>query len=680
MTTPVQLISGLGGAIGSDYRQSRSQLDFVEYGGKVSRLNLVRRVIAVASQGSAVIQGTYAFDFDLGVSPTTLSATTDVFWHQKTSTSRSLDPQNGAKIVNLGVVDWSSVNHVTLQNLTYGSAPINGNADATNELVTGDVFAVLTQGGNYAKVRVTAYGYDLHIEWVTYQLAPRYEVLGTGYNAPEDIRVTSGEKLAYVTERSGNLLRVNLLSANRTAATVVAGGLTAPHQIALDEAHNQAYVVEYAAAGRLLRIDLTSGVSTAIVSNLDHAVGLLITSDLAFAYVSEQTTGPDGGRVSKIALNTGARTTVAAHLTSPFMLSWFDASESAILVPERDPANRVSLINLSAVPATVTPVATGLPVRPSSAAVTIPGQILVCSNDEIDRVDLAGISTSVSGLLFLGIGHVPADKINPTTGRATTDPGYFFQVTDVPFGGTLPLLVNHQKAWLDGARYYRVVVDGTAKLDTYADYKVNPSTNASSLVTVAPTTVGTAGGGFYPVHPPQDLFLWQHPSLGDMLSTTGLSNGLHNIRIDFFNAAGGFIESSVTTRVLIDNNHCSATIALPTLNGNTANPMCGTMNYGQDTTGTVVMGYTATHPTGNATFSFTLLKGVNALTLPGVTHGSVNAVTPPLSVSDTVAHLLGSCTIAGFAEYVYCAATAIDGWSRLSQYDASAAIAFVLAP
>jgi hypothetical protein len=45
-----------------------------------------------------------------------------------------------------------------------------------------------------------------------------------------------------------------------------------------------------------------------------------------------------------------------------------------------------------------------------------------------------------------------------------------------------------------------------------------------------------------------------------------------------------------------------------------------------------------------------------------------------------VAHLLGSCNVAGFAEYVYVWATINNGWWRQGQYDASAAIAFVLAP
>ena len=56
-----------------------------------------------------------------------------------------------------------------LKALTYGTDPINGSDDATNLLVPGDVFAVLTSEGNYAKVLVVEYGRLLTIQWVTYQ-------------------------------------------------------------------------------------------------------------------------------------------------------------------------------------------------------------------------------------------------------------------------------------------------------------------------------------------------------------------------------------------------------------------------------------------------------------------------------------------------------------------------------
>ena len=53
---------------------------------------------------------------------------------------------------------------------------------------------------------------------------------------------------------------------------------------------------------------------------------------------------------------------------------------------------------------------------------------------------------------------------------------------------------------------------------------------------------------------------------------------------------------------------------------------------------------------------------------------------PAAPFDDTVAHLLGTCTVAAFAASVYVAATANTGWSRCSQYDRSALEAFALAP
>lgn len=50
------------------------------------------------------------------------------------------------------------------------------------------------------------YRYDLTIQWVTDQLEPAYAVLGSGYELPEDVRVSVTVCFAYVTERTGNLL------------------------------------------------------------------------------------------------------------------------------------------------------------------------------------------------------------------------------------------------------------------------------------------------------------------------------------------------------------------------------------------------------------------------------------------------------------------------------------------
>ena len=103
-------------------------------------------------------------------------------------------------------------------------------------------------------------------------------MLGTGYNQPEDVKLSVDGVHAYVTERTGDLVKVALASANRGSATVIATGMTAPQQLFLDEAHNSAYVVQYASPGSLLQINLTTGVKTAITSALTNPVGLVLSA------------------------------------------------------------------------------------------------------------------------------------------------------------------------------------------------------------------------------------------------------------------------------------------------------------------------------------------------------------------------------------------------------------------
>jgi hypothetical protein len=667
------LATGLGGAIGCDLRRAQNQLLFVEYDGKLSRLNLFRTGTIVSS-GSGILHGTWSFDFDAGAEVAS-GAAADVWWEQQTAVLRQLVGRNGATLVNLGHVDFAALTPDTLASLTYAGAPIDGNHNATNQLTTHDVFAVHTTAGNYAKVKVVAYGYDLHVHWVTYQLDSPYQVLGTGYTNPEDVKASSDGAHAYLTERSGDLVKVALANADRAMATVVCSGLTAPQQLVLDEPHDAAYVVEYAPAGTLSRIDLTSGTKVALLTGLDHAVGVVLSSDLQSAYVSEQTTGADGGRVSRFDLTSGTRHGLVTGLTAPFFLAWLDTAETSLLVSERDPANRVTMIDVATASSHV--VADGLPARPSSVATLSAGQLLVCSDQSIEEIDLAGVFQPV-GPLLMGIGFVPFDKVT-TAGLAdtTVDPSYFFQAHDVPFAGTLPLMVNHFRAFGDGARFYRVNVDGVVHTDPWTDERWNGSHYVA--VTTSTTTVAGASG-YYPVRPVDELFLWMNPSLGDLLSTLNLSNGLHTIVLEFVNAGGTLIETSTPLTIRIDNNHCSATVGTPEVHGASADPDCGLLHYGAKNSDPVSMPFAVGHPHGFATFSFRLVKGVHPVALPAVppTSGPVSAAVSPITAS--IADLMGSCDIAGFGEWVYVYATATNGWWRQSQYDASAAVAFVLAP
>lgn len=680
MSTSVQLATGLGGAIGCGFRAVQNQLLFVEYAtGKLSALNLSPAASIVAQNTNTVLKGTWLFDFDTGVESGS-SPNADVFWEQETNVLRRMTPTNGAKIINLGAVNFNALTAANLQDLPFSTTPIIGNDNSTNLLTVNDVFAVLTNKGHYAKVKVLSYGYDLTISWVTYAIGSGYSVLGTGYNQPEDVKVSADGVHAYVTERSGDLVRVALSNANRSAATVIASGLTAPQQLFLDEAHHAAYVTEYAATGSLLKINLANGAKTVVTAALNNPVGLTVSANLQYAYVSEQTTGPDHGRISEIQLSNGARTTLAKGLTAPFFLTWADAAQDSLLVPQRDPTNSIMNVNVTSGAANL--VATGVPNRPSSVALPSSGEMLICSDSVIDEVSFTTFPND--GPLLMGIGLIPFDRVNtsgPYQGMANTsvdvNPPYL--VTNAPFGGELPIMVNFQTAIDAHASFYQVLVDTVPRTDSWTNYFWNGTENV--LRTISATTIGPSAG-CYPVHPLTELFLWENPALGDMLDSTTLTNGFHTIVLQFLDSGGNPLPGVTSTplTILVNNQHCVATLSPPVLNLTppAVADACGVLHYSSHKTATVSLAYTASQPANFATYSISMVRGVTPLSLvPPLPNGA--PVTPPLApISAQVGSLISGCPTAGFATEVYVAASMTNGWNRQSQYDASALMGFVL--
>lgn len=115
---------------------------------------------SVVVDGVANITGTWSFDFDTGTQVDfTQDPGADIFWEQFTTTTRAVVTVNGAQIVNLGNVSFASLSLETLQGLSYGNTPISGN-DVGNELTYGNVFAIKTNAGNYAKAIVAFPRFD----------------------------------------------------------------------------------------------------------------------------------------------------------------------------------------------------------------------------------------------------------------------------------------------------------------------------------------------------------------------------------------------------------------------------------------------------------------------------------------------------------------------------------------
>jgi hypothetical protein len=374
---------------------------------------------------------------------------------------------------------------------------------------------------------------------------------------------------AYVLD-SGSLLRINLSSANRAAATVIASGLFQPDQLALDESHGVAYVSEFKPAGRLLRINLVGGAQSVAATGLNNVRGVLLTGDSRFVYVSEDT-----GRIRRFDLTNNTNTVIVSGLSGPRHLTWADAGESIILFPQPNPAGTVLKLDLAASPPVATAIAAPAPHDPYSVAVLSPERLLVTSAQAISEVVLTSSVFSPAGPILLGIGFVPADAIHLPNGYADTtmDPSYFFQVKDAPFGGTLPLMINWQHARSMGANFYKVFIEGPGGPpvevhQAFSDYLWSVPLNRFELVTTVPTS------GYYPLRATGQI--WLNFWLGMLLDTTGQPDALNKISIKLFSAqnpaseighdtdAGRFanlmIDNTVPTAILEQMIHDGAVV------------------------------------------------------------------------------------------------------------------------
>jgi hypothetical protein len=299
-------------------------------------------------------------------------------------------------------------------------------------------------------------------------------------------------------------------------------------------------------------------------------------------------------------------------------MEWADGAQSRIILPERDPSNRVVLLDITTTPATRTDLLTGVPTRPSSVVQHKPGKLLVCSDSEINLYDITGSFFSLAGPLFMGIGLVPVDHIintgsNATDGYAdTTDnPGYIFRVKDAPFGGALSIMVNHNAALLAGASYYKLFVQQVTPAagaafeprQSFSDYLWNVA--SSSFV---PTATNPDAGGFYPVRVPWQI--WYNTNLGYVLDTSIMANGLWVIDIKLYNSA--HVEIPVASfhsrRVRIDNQWPVANIEKIFHDGSEV-PVCAIVNSGTDQ---FAFQITATDPEGHMlSWGLTALWGDN---------------------------------------------------------------------
>jgi hypothetical protein len=295
------------------------------------------------------------------------------------------------------------------------------------------------------------------------------DTIATGFTNPNDVELDLPHGLAYVTQQDGILYKIaisSIIGSPVVGPPIIVGipdivtfNIGAPQQLVLDLANNQAYTVGNS-DNILYRIDLTTGVKTLLFSTLIQPVGLAVTSDMQFAYVAEQSIPP---KISKIDLTLASwvEDVVPSGLTNPTFLAWTDATQSSLYVVQQaaPPGNKVSRVDLDITPATPYDVVTnaeGLALQPSGIVVAAASTPLYVTTDQkIQKADLFGLS----GNIFMGVGHVPSTDIDPIDGYATTAPGYFYQVKNAPFGGTLNIFLNLENFRSWGASHYEVMID-----------------------------------------------------------------------------------------------------------------------------------------------------------------------------------------------------------------------------
>jgi hypothetical protein len=128
-------------------------------------------------------------------------------------------------------------------------------------------------------------------------------------------------------------------------------------------------------------------------------------------------------------------------------------------------------------------------------------------------------------------------------------------------------------------------------------------------------------------------------------------------------------------KVLVDNNPTTADFPeMPHIGGSFADD-CGMLHYGS-TTDIVTIDYVATHPNNFIYWNLDISRGSHGPVGPP-TSGDVSSLNPD-HLNRSASALVGTCVQAAFAVNLAAHARATDGYSRQSQYDRSATIAFAL--
>lgn len=675
-------------------------------GGQLARI-LVTPAEKVA-EGNRQLTPFQTADFDDGVQ--------DLSWDGSVIDSWDMGiykyPQAPAH--GLAGIDPSS-----LSGLSYPFGPIPEDGQDDN------YYAGKTVSDYYVVFRIYKVQNDgtTRIEWITFNTNTSEVAVGSNYRDPRDVVLSPDLKTAYVSARDATN-RMRILAVPNTGDSLVpkftppsnpaglaidvvsAPPLVEIQQIAIDPGNHQIiYVVDSTGLWRIV----SKQTVTKVVSIPNGGMGLLI-DDNRIAIVSDIQ-----GNLFQVDLNSSNPTLEPLNLAllgrSGF-LTWVNESKTSFFATVRDP-HKVMRVDLQ------TREAMELADLPSLSSLTnawsveplSPTRIFIATESEVGTLDLY----IPSNALVLGIGHVPFDYIiqDPNSqhrGKAdtTTAPGYFYKANKVPFGRDLRLMINHPKAHNAGLRYFRVTLKkigapaGRVITESFTDLLWKSvggapkfeSTPVSS--TGATPSVGIPANA-YPIRSPNEL--WYHAYLGMIMKTRRtegveprVDNGLHEVKVEFFDQNGQLVVGETKTYVLLlDNNICIAKLELPRI-GNpppSAYPTldCGCITY-TSKDDKVALDFIASQANGEATYSLIFARGSAALPMLEDTKLASPSVTPLTKTSTKIAssptfkvgHLLGNCNVASILVSLRVPSRAIDGFGAVEIYQAKAELRFSLVP
>lgn len=692
-------IRGTHHSRGSDY------VYYVQQGSTDSFLGRIRTTpLELVSKGNSEAKLNTQFNLDEGGM--------DLWWVGVSLGTRALQGLGATQLYKYPIAPaggLANIDPTTLPGLSYSSARLIDDGQGNN------FYAARLASSNFAVFRfyldATTTPAKTRIEWLTYKLNfnPNRWALLDCFD-PRDVVMSPDELIAFISDGE----HVYRVDNNGTMTSpdfdnesmsfhILSADVVQPQQMAFYGP--DLYVVD---SDRLLRIDPQSGVTTPVVSGLNLGVGLLIDEDRRTAYVSNQ-----GGELYSVDLTNPTPSLRPLLGVSPLsgasgFMTWADDTHSAFYVTVPSPVNEVIRVDLNSRTRSVVLNSTDCPVDPWSMEVLSESRLFLATDRELGVIQLAFESPD----LVMGIGLVPFQYINNPSmtpvpapedmGKADTTraPGYFFQVHNVPFGGSLNLMLNHRRANTEGIKYYRLTLtneDGVSRLITapFTDLKWRATGGEPGWVPTATNSTGTAGT-------PANAFafrgeneFWYNAYLGAIIDTTVADNGLCTLRIDFFDTNGVQLPTlTVSKQLRIDNHYTHATLQWPRLGSATQAPEpgvypvldCGCITY-VSKNDLVEVDFSAWHPKRSGRYYLYCYGGGGYLPKfyeegpvddSPVLHTRQNITdtgNPPLRVG----HIIGSCNVANVSIYLTVPAYIIDGY-RWVGYGSSQSVHFTFVP